>query len=301
MGIVSTQVTCTAVAPVGAYWAVLVCQVDGCTTTAEVFSVDAVGLVLGTSTTWTPGGMTYSYRYDGGSSSSPSAGTGQTIYIERSADSGQTWVPVRCVPVAYDLNGIPDSAIAPFTQIATPVYDLEAPLGTPVIYRATSVITYGAQDTGNPAPGSPITLTSAPSTPTASVVVGMPPSGQGFWLKNTATGDALAIEVIDDTFDLDIELQTATFAALGRPDPVVVSDVAMLVSAGRTTFEFLNDTSWFTFRDKFFKALNVCLLQKYDGQQWYIVFEGTGNVSEFKGSAPIYRTFKAKWSEVTQP
>jgi hypothetical protein len=115
------------------------------------------------------------------------------------------------------------------------------------------------------------------------------------------TGTSIALDVIDDSFDLDFELQTATYAGLGRPDPIVVSDVAMLASTSGTSFEFLTDAAWINFRDNFFKSLQVLLLQKYDGQSWYIAFQGTGSLKEQGGPAPVYRTFRAKWVEVARP
>jgi hypothetical protein len=136
---------------------------------------------------------------------------------------------------------------------------------------------------------------------TTGVTLGAPSTGQGFWLKNVTAGISLAVDLTDATFDLTFPLQDAIYSPLGRPDPVVVSDVANTVQSGTNTFEFLTDAAWQSFRDSFFRSLRTCLLQKYDGQQWYIQFIGTGALSEAKGSSPVYRTFQAKWVEVTRP
>jgi len=296
-----TQVTATGVAPANSVYANIVCDVLNVVAAGEVYVVDQVSFAPGTNTTdWSPGSMTATQNYNT-VVAGPNAGTGQTILIERTADGGTTWSTVRPIPYDTTLAAAPSSALAVGTQLSGNIYDYEAPMGIAVRYRATTITTLAIGDAANPSSAQPSQLSSIPSALTAAVTLTAPVGGQGFWLKNVQAGLVMAVDVLDDTFELDFPIQEAMYNPLGRPDPVVVTDVANTVQSGQTTFEFLTDANWTTFRDSFFKSLQTCLLQKYDGQQWYIQFIGTGNLNESKGPVPLYRTFKTKWVEVARP
>jgi len=296
-----TQSTAQGTAPVGAAYAYVSLNVLATAAAGEVFFIDQVYFAPGTNTTsWAPGGMTSTQAFTT-YIPGPNNDTGQTILIERSNDGGTTWSTIRPVPVSTTRTVVPDSAIAVGTQLSQTVYDYEAPLGIAVRYRATTITTLAIGDLANPSTAQPTILSSPVSATTSPVTLGAPPGGQGFWIKNVTSGAVIAVDVIDDTFAIDFPLQDAMYSPLGRPDPVIVTDVAQTVQSAQMTFEFLTDTNWFTFRDSIFKSLQTCLLQKYDGQQWYMQFLGTGNLTETRGPSPLYRTFKCKWVEVVQP
>jgi hypothetical protein len=292
-----TMCTYQSTAPAGTAWVGMSMDVLACVAAGEVYCFDSMYLAPGTNITdWSPGSMTASTGYVG-----PSNGVGQTILIERTADGGNTWTTVRPAPYASTLTGVPSSALAYGTQLSAAIYDYEAPLQTSVQYRATTVTTFAIGDPANPSSAQPSTLSSITSGMTTATTLTAPPSGRGFWLKNVLGGGwTLEVDIIDNTFQLTFPIQDATYNPLGRPDPVVVTDVANTVQ-GSMTFEFTSDFTWQVFRDAFYKTLVTQLLQKYDGQQWYIQFLSGGTLEEFNGPSPIYRTFKTKWVEVSRP
>lgn len=287
------QVTNTATAPATAAFAAVRVQVDAPAAAAEQFAVDQVDIGPGTSTTWTPGGIAATTGFAG-----LSAGTGQAILVERSTDGGTTWAAIRPQPASVSVGAIPQSGILLGVQTAT-VFDYELGIGVAAIYRARTVATYASADAGNPVSGQITSIASPNTASTGSVQITGPQNGFGWYLKDPSVPSRnMAVDITDGTWKIKRPIIGAEFQALSRADPITVQDV-VAKAKGSCTFEFVSNADYLNFITML-ESLDVLLLQRYDGSQYYIEFVGSGDLEEWNTN-PILRRMSMNFVEVLQP
>lgn len=196
-----------------------------------------------------------------------------SIEIERTDDAGATWVPVRGFTGATTYG---DTFVG---------YDMEAPIGVPVTYRARGT---------RVASGSPITGAWTSSSPATW-------SSTSSWLKSLRT-PSLSRQVRFTVLPSPARERTVgVFEVLGRPDYVVVTD------ARRTTRGQIRITTTTEAEADALLALaeeTVLLLQSPAGHRFGSRYVALGDLTEvrpFRAAQAATREWVAPYWEVAAP
>ncbi len=148
-----------------------------------------------------------------------------TLSVERSADEGATWIPVR---------GLTEVVLPSLTAMAV-AYDYEAPRGVELTYRARTTTTYA---------GSRVSSPWATDTVTAAL------SGWNLKAPQEPTLNAIGLHVTGDVSEEYVE-QVSVQRPMNRPRPVVLTAAiagADLPADGSFTFITTGDAEWLAVR-----------------------------------------------------
>lgn len=197
------------------------------------------------------------------------------VTIERTADGGATWTPVRSA------NRQPVSG-GTFT-----VYDYESGNGELVQYRVQSIVTDPAGD-----------IASEWSTATAPVAWTSP----GTWLKSLTQPALNRTLYIESLPTLKRRIPRGIIDIAGRPDPIVISDTRKLFES-TVTFITVTDAQ----RDglkALFATSETLLLQTPEEDGFGSHYISCGDVDEnrpSRTSQEVSRTFTVPFNEVSAP
>lgn len=226
-----TQVAVTAVAPATAAFANITLSIAA-VPLGESHFVDQVSFAPGASTVWTRGGYIAAGLY--------------RMIVERTLDGGATWNTF-----------IGSSFVPPLTTLATTIYDYTVPLNTPVSYRAKA---FGVDvlEIGGPPSATAGPFTSAPTTAT------------GWYIKDPLDPTVNQVLAVDmDSWDTKIKEEQASYSALGRQFPIVISDVIRGIE-GVLKAAFTSKVAYDAFVVLRNKQHTLLLQRVYKNEEWYI-------------------------------
>lgn len=197
----------------------------------------------------------------------------QFLTVERSADGGTTWLPVR----SFTLRTVSSS---PMTD-----YDYEAPYNKAFQYRVKSaaIVGFAEVDSAWFAPGTLVTITS-----------------DEWELKDPFnSAHNLVLNVIGDHVTQHQPEDKAFFSPVGRTRKLVVSDTIKGAEMA-LTLEFVTDAEfqkWLVLRNL---QQTLLLVRGWTAEQWYVQVDSDPTNDLFNYS-PTYRTAQATFIEVDVP
>lgn len=234
-----TALVVNGTAPVNTAWVGLQVTEQATAAAAEVTNVDLMGIMPGTNSPWSRGGLDTSV-IDGSNGNTISTAT---FEVQRSYDNGVTWeTAVTSLGTRFN----------PSTQLVQAGDWLVRP-NTAVKYRARITATDGTY-----------TLTSAWSAPSTAATVPV----TDFWLKHPSNfGMSMRVSVAGDLVSTSEESQGA-FRPLGRSRAVVVSG-DVYGEEFQLPLSFRTEADWRAF-EALRLARTTLLLQSDMTDQWWV-------------------------------
>lgn len=261
------------VSPTNAAFAKVKILVDSAAS-GEDHYFDKIGLFTGaTFAGWTRGGFL---------TNAPSGITPATWILERSFDNGLTWESVS-IPLS--------SQLVESTQQTLNIEDYTVPWGQNVLYRV-SIQGYD-YNSNNPVTTSTLAMTIPSQLPLQ--------ANGGFWLKCPSDPSFnMTCDIMNQTFKHQMVEQQAVYYALGREDPIVVSDVINFETLPGVMFETIDEAPYLQLLALHALQTTMLLQDSKTGLQWYVRFGSPFQVEEFN-TTPRQRANTVDLIAVGQP